>query len=123
MRVGEATNPGSLGAIDEELLDCLQRDLSRVLRRVRKRAMDSDSDVPLLRADPSEAQDRGDLIEGHEASTQSVSLGFETISNQEQSTVPGRVESQQPAPTVPVSRHERLREAGTPNVTVFVPYD
>ena len=101
VRVGEATNPGPVGPVDEELLDCLQRDLSRVPRRVRRRVMDSDSDVPLLRADPSEAQDRRDVIEGHVASTQPASLGLEAISNQ--STVPGRVESQQPASTVPAS--------------------
>ena len=75
VRVGEATNPGPVGLVDEELLDCLQRDLSRVPRRVRRRVMDSDSDVPLLHADPSEAQDRRD------ASTQPVRFGLEAISN------------------------------------------
>ena len=52
VRVGEAANPGPPGSVDEELLDCLQRDLSRrVPRRVRRRVMDSDSDVPLLHVD------------------------------------------------------------------------
>ena len=101
VRVGEATNPGPVGPGNEELLDCLQRDLSRVPRRVRRRVMDSDSGVPLLRVDPSEAQDRRDVIEGHVASTQPASLGLEAFSNQ--STVLGRVESQQLASTVPAS--------------------
>ena len=56
VRVGEATNPGVAGPADEKLLDCLQRDLSRVPLKVRRRIMDSDSDVSLLREDPSEAQ-------------------------------------------------------------------
>ena len=47
VRVGEAAHPGPPGSVDEELLDCLQQDLLRgVRRRVRRRVMDSDSDVP-----------------------------------------------------------------------------
>ena len=54
VRVGEAANPGPSGSVDEELLDCLQCDLTRgggVPRRMRRRVMDSDSDAPLLQAD------------------------------------------------------------------------
>ena len=61
VRVGEAANPGPSGSVDEELLDCLQRDLSRgVPRRVRRRVMDSDSDVPLLHADSDAEHGMGD---------------------------------------------------------------
>ena len=82
--------------------------------------MDNDNDVPFLHAGLPEARDSGDLIEGHVASTQPASLGLEAISNQAQSTVPGRVESKQPASTragIQWHGESGFREAGrTPNV-------